>query len=323
MTSSTDKKNIAITGANGFIGKYLVNILSEVPDVSLRLLVRSPSDSNSFASNVIQIEGDLTKPETLDDFLVQGCIVVNLAYSFDATSEQNIIAVNNLISACKKNNIKRIIHCSTAAVYGRTNEDVVTELSQRSPRTVYGKTKLLIEEILHAESRGNFEYVNLRPTAVYGPEGQGLMKLANNMTNGNVVKNYLISSLFNYRSMNLVHVSNVVAAIVFLFDVGVDGDSYIISEDDEAKNNYKMVERYIFKRLKNKYYIFPPVRVPLMVLSLMLRLLGRDSINPKMNYYSNKLDKLGFKHVISLDQGLDEFCTWYQQKQHVQDRGEN
>jgi len=307
---------IAITGANGFIGKYLVNALSEIPDISLRLLVRTPSDNNNLPSNIIQINGDLTKPETLEEFLVQGCTVINLAYSFDATSDQNIMAVNNLISACKKNNIKRIIHCSTAAVYGHVQLDSVNESNQCSPKSSYGKTKLLIEEMFFSESKGNFEYVNIRPTAVYGAEGPALMKLINSLVNESNVANYLRLCLFNVRSLNLVHVSNVVAAIQFLIDADeeIDGQTYIVSEDFESKNNYKYVETYIRMRLTKRRYIVPPLSLPLILLSWLLRLLGRDSTNPRMVYDTEKLRNTGFKYVTSLDSGLDGLCSWYENK---------
>jgi len=311
---------IAITGANGFIGKYLVSVLSEIPDISLRLLVRNPSGSNRFPTNIVQIKGDLTKPETLEKFLVHGCIVINLAYSFDASREINITAINNLISASKKNSIKRVIHCSTAAVYGHVSLDSVDESSQCNPHSSYGKTKLLIEDMFLSESKGNFEYVNVRPTAVYGAEGPALMKLINNLVNGNNVANYLRSCLFNVRTLNLVHVSNVVAAIKFLIDTDkeIDGQTYIISEDFESKNNYKYVETYIRERLTNRRYIVPPLPLPLGLLSWLLRLLRRDSINPKMVYDTEKLKNMGFKYVTSLDSGLDGLCGWYEKKNNTQ-----
>lgn len=318
MTAIKTSNVIAITGANGFIGRYLVKALTKLPDISLRLLVRNTSDINNYGDNVTQVEGDLTKPESLKGFLTTGCTVVNLAYSFAASNDQNIMAINNLIDICVENKIKRLIHCSTAAVYGRIYESGVDELSECNPRTDYGKTKLLIEQLLNESSSGNFEYVNVRPTAVYGPEGQALMKLINNLENENHIFNYLRSCLFNVRSLNLVHVSNVVSAIIILMDLNknIDGQTYIVSEDFEVNNNYRYVENFLLKRLTDRKYFLPPIHIPLFFLSLLLRFLGRDSVNPKMVYDTKKLKDIGFNYDISLDAGLDELCDWYRAQKH-------
>jgi len=314
VKTSSNPTIISITGANGFIGKNLVNALSKYSNISLRLLVRSPLDNKKLAPNITQIQGDLTKPETLKSFLVPGCIVINLAYNFGATSDQNITAAKNLIETCQNGKIKRLIHCSTAAVFGRTDRNIVDESTVCNPRTEYGRTKLLIEKMIHAGSEGRFEFVNTRPKEVYGPGGQALKKLINNLVNGNNLVNYLRSCLFNVRVLNLVHVSNVVAAIIFFVetDNAIDGETYIISEDFDPINNYKYVEAYLLGRLTNRRYLISPVQLPLMILSLFLRLLGRDSSDPRIQYNAEKIKNIGFEYVVPLNSGLDELIEWYQ-----------
>ncbi len=316
---------IAITGANGFIGRHLVQALTKLPYVSIRVLVRSLSGANHYGKNVTHFEGDLTKLDSLKGFLTEGCTVVNLAYSFSSSNDQNISATNNLIKLCGESNIKRLIHCSTAAVYGRINSSCVDELSECNPGTDYGKTKLLIEQILSASSKGRFEYVNVRPTAVYGPEGQALKKLVNDLENDNYLFNYLRSCFFNVRSLNLVHVSNVVSAIIFLMDLNkeVDRQMYIVSEDFESNNNYKYVENFLLRRLLNRQHPIPPIHIPLFFLSLLLRFLGRDSVNPSMLYDTKKLKNIGFNYEMSLDAGLNELCDWYELQRKSNILGDN
>lgn len=315
MTMSNNNNIIAITGANGFIGKYLVDELSKNTNISLRLLVRNAESYNNHYSNVTLVEGDLTRLDSLGEFLISGCTVINLAYNFGATSEQNIIAAKNLFECCKKSNVKRLIHCSTAAVYGRAPGDIMYESSECLPLSTYGKTKLFIEKIFNTKSEVEFEFVNIRPTAVYGNKGPALMKLINNLENGNNFMNYMRSCLFNLRALNLVHVSNLVAAIIFLVEAkeNIGGETYNISEDFEVDNNYKYVEDYLRRRLSNKGYLFPIVSLPLLILSFILRLLGRDSVNPRMRYNTDKIKKIGFEYKMSLDSGLDELIEYYKQ----------
>jgi len=303
---------IAITGAHGFIGKHLIEKVLERGDVLIRSLVRDPDILYGHSHNLTEIHGDLTKLETLSDFLLPGCTVVNLAYGFNLSNDENLRAAGNLLEICKKYQVRRLIHCSTASVYGRNLEDVVDEETICNPKTEYGRTKLLIEQILRDGARGHFEFVNLRPTSVFGPGGLALIKLFDNLSNGSMALNYLRSCLFSHRKLNLVSVETVVAAILFIYDKGqdVDGQTYIISEDDELINNFEYVEKYLLHELYGKYYSAPPLKLPLRILSVILRIRGRDADNPYKIYDSSKIRKAGFHPPRPLLSTLTEFVQW-------------
>ena len=51
-------------------------------------------------------------------------------------------SIKNLLEACKAADARQLIHCSTAAVVGRTPDSVVNENSPCCPVTNYGITKL-------------------------------------------------------------------------------------------------------------------------------------------------------------------------------------
>lgn len=113
--------------------------------------------------------------------------------------------------------------------------------------------------------------------------------------------------------MNLVHVSNVVAALLFLMDYpgNLDGEAFIVSDDDSHSNNFSDVEEFLMRALGVPDYNLPRVPVSLCLLAFFLRCLGRNSINPRRNYASDKLIGLGFKRPVSFDAGLVEYATWY------------
>jgi nucleoside-diphosphate-sugar epimerase len=310
MQAEAQNLVVAITGARGFIGRHLIEGVLERGDVLIRALVRNPAPLIRQHHNLTVIHGDLTKLETLSCFLVPGCTVVNLAYSSELTPAENLLSIENLIKVCKKSHVKRVIHCSTASVYGRTHENTVNEESLCNPKTEYGITKRLIEQMLEDGARGNFEFVNLRPTSVFGYEGPALTKLISDLTNRNrLLLNYLKSCLFNKRKLNLVDVGTVVAAILFIFDKahGVDGQSYIISEDHEFINNFEYIEKLFLSELYGRYYFLPPIRLPLTLLSLILNLCGKDADNPLLIYDSSKIRKLGFNPPRPLKSNLVNF----------------
>jgi nucleoside-diphosphate-sugar epimerase len=218
------------------------------------------------------------------------------------------------LNACVAAKIKRIIHCSTVAVVGPTSEKNVTELTQCRPISSYGKTKLKIENIIIETGRNNFEVIVVRPTSVFGPNGAPLQKLTNNLiVSGAKLTNYLRSSLFGVRSMNLVSVANVVAAIEFLINERkkIYFEIFILSDDDSSLNNFIGVENYLINYFKLDGYSIPRMKLPLVFLELILRIMRRNSTNPKCIYLSNKLKNWGFNKPVKLDEALAEYALWY------------
>jgi len=264
------------------------------------------------------VEGDLLKPETLRDLFVPGCAVINLAYLNHSSFRENLAAMENLIENCLEARIQRLVHCSTAVVVGGVPDDVITEVTPCDPNNEYETTKLHIEELLKEKARGHFELAILRPTAVFGPGGKNLLKLADDLTRGNVFVNYLKSCLYDSRRMNLVHVDNVVSALLFLAFTNqtMDREIFIISDDEYLENNYRDIEKYLMRHLGCKEYPRPRIPLPQLLLTNVLKLAGRSNLNPDRIYRSEKLRNAGLKKNISFEAGLKTFAEWYR-KTHL------
>ena len=310
---------IAVVGASGYIGRHLVTELAQKNDCRVKVLSRTQTGKTigtAWPTGVEVIQGDLHNPESLQEFLEAGCVVINLAYHWGAGEVTNLALTRNLLNACKLIRVRRLIHCSTAAVTGRATHDRVTEKTECRPITEYGITKLKLEQVIVSTAKGCFDTAILRPTSVFGPGGEPLKKLANDLVGGNHFLNYLKSCLFGFRRMNLVHIANVVAAILFLTrrKESIDGEIFIVSDDDATANNYLEVERTLMSALNCRGYAFPRIPLPLYLLGLLLRLLGRNNINPKCNYSQTKLESLGFKSPVVFEDGLKEYADWYRSK---------
>jgi nucleoside-diphosphate-sugar epimerase len=302
---STDVTTVVVVGASGFIGEHLLNVLIERKDIELRVLVHRNRAKSHPCINFI--EGDLLKPDSLDALLGKNCTVINLAY----LAQNNLDAMVNLAKACAKNRVRRLIHCSTAVVAGRASSDWVTESTTCVPISEYEQTKLRIEKVLFEKALGKFEVSILRPTAVFGQGGKNLLKLANELMAGNMWINYVRSCLFNRRSMNLVCVENVVAALVFLLDdKKVDREIFFISDDDSLINNYRDIENRLLANF-GKSYPVPRIFVPEFILGAILNLAGKSKTNPSIKYSDQKLAVLGFKKPQNLEAAIDTFAAWY------------
>jgi len=305
---------LAVTGATGFLGQHLLDFLADRGDIQVRALIHRNRSANILSrENLVAIEGDLENPETLNELMQPGCTVVNLVYLGDRSKRKNLDAMENLAQTCARARVKRLVHCSTAVVVGGARHGVITESTPCHPTTEYEATKLAVEEIFQRRAVNDFEVAILRPTAVFGPGGKNLLKLANDLMKGKRTINYLKSCLFNHRRMNLVYVANVVSAIAFLTEMagGIGPEVFIVSDDEDPSNNYRDVEKYLMKSFEYADCLVPRIPLPPFALAVLLRLAGRSHWNPSRVYSCEKLLKAGFRKPVAFGSGLAFFADWY------------
>jgi nucleoside-diphosphate-sugar epimerase len=310
-------KIFAITGASSFIGQHLIRTLRSRGDVETRLLIhRSRPKELTERKGIKLIKGNLLRQDSSRALFENDCTVINLAYLNGLPIRENLTAMKNLVENCIEARIKRLIHCSTAVVVGGTRDDIVTEETRCEPISEYETTKLQIEELLKKKARDHFELAILRPTVVFGPGGKNLLKLAGDLTAGRVSLNYLKSCLYGSRKMNLVYVDTVVAALLFLAFTAqeMNGDTFIISDDEYPTNNYRDIETYLIREFGCVDYPVPRIPLPPFLLSRMLRLAGRSNFNPNRVYRSEKIRSLGFRKTTPFETGLLSFAEWYRQE---------
>ncbi len=84
--------------------------------------------------------------------------------------EVNIKGTFNVLEACVKNNIKRLVFSSSASVYGDALQEPMTEEHPYNNTNFYGATKIADEHMCRAfYHRYKLPYVGLRYMNVYGP----------------------------------------------------------------------------------------------------------------------------------------------------------
>jgi nucleoside-diphosphate-sugar epimerase len=306
---------IAVTGATGFIGRRLIQALAARANVAIRVLAR---DSGAIAGTGFRgdaIEGDMRDPAIFTRLLEEGCTWVNLAHLDLPSETDQVDAMSSLLEVCRRKRIKRLVHCSTAVVAGRSSARVVTESTDCLPGDRYEATKLSVEQVLHRYA-GQLEVVILRPTAVFGPGGRNLIKLADELRTRPAFVNYLKSCLEGGRRMNLVHVDNVVAALTLLIDAParVAGEVFIVSDDEAPDNNFRDVERTLMTGLGISDYPVAPATLPRWMLSAALRAAGRSNSNPYRVYDCSKIVACGLKKPVAFAKGLADFAAWYRDR---------
>jgi len=164
---------VLLTGATGFIGHHLVDLLkSEGFDV--RCLVRKTSNISKLVGKVEFAYGEVTSPESLEEAVKGVDYIVHLAGVIKALNPEGYYRVNtqgtiNLFNATLKNNqnIKRFVFISSQAA-SRPSETPIKENEPSAPVTSYGKSKLETEKFLNQNS-DKLPVTIIRPSAVYGP----------------------------------------------------------------------------------------------------------------------------------------------------------
>jgi UDP-glucose 4-epimerase len=174
---------ILVTGGAGFIGKHLVRSLLEKGNAVTIFDNFSNSTKESISSLVEMgvkiIEGDITKPlETINAVKDQEAVIhlaakISVSESISnplETFRVNVDGTNNVLTACEKNDVKKLIVSSSAAVYGEGSLNVnLTEESKTNPISPYGESKVMMEQkITQWESNHDIKCIILRFFNIYG-----------------------------------------------------------------------------------------------------------------------------------------------------------
>jgi dihydroflavonol-4-reductase len=229
---------IFITGGTGFIGRHTVELLTKT-NHQLVLLTRNTS-STSFLSklnnqNVTIIKGDLIDEGSLLNGM-QGCdAVINIAaqYTFwepdkKIYSKINIKGTQNVMECSLKVGIKKIVHISTAGVFGKPSEEPFNEKTPvgTAQFSEYFRTKYEGDRIAWSlyEKKG-LPLVVIYPVCVLGP---GDPKASGNYVQ-NLINRRLPATVFNNKMFSFVCVKDVAQAIVNALEKENNiGEKYLI-----------------------------------------------------------------------------------------------
>jgi nucleoside-diphosphate-sugar epimerase len=294
---------VVILGAGGFLGRALLSAAAaRQPVKAVARTILAPREG------VTWFAADLSQPASLDAILSPGDVVINAAHASSASDATNRQLLDNVIQACERRRVARLLHCSTAVVAGATRETRVTESTTCVPVTPYERTKLALEHQVADAGKRGLDVAILRPTAIVGPGGANLLKLSRALRGGNAVANYLRACLFGTRPMHLVPVRNVAAGLVHVagFATALRGEIYHVAADEDPDNNFATVERLLLSSLGLPARRLAPMPVSPRILGALLRMLGRSDTGVARVYDSQKLRDTGFTPPDSVATAIGE-----------------
>ena len=178
-------KKILVTGADGFIGSHLTEILS-----AKGYEVKALSQYNSFnnwgwleqvnCKNDIEIlSGDIRdsnycKTITKDvEIIFHLAALIAIPFSYiapDSYIETNIKGTLNICHAAKENGISRLIHTSTSEVYGTAQYVPIDEKHPLQPQSPYSASKIAADAMaMSFYNSFDLPVTIARPFNTYGP----------------------------------------------------------------------------------------------------------------------------------------------------------
>jgi len=274
------RKNILITGINGFIGNHLKNYFRN------KNTIHSLNKITKFKIKLVQKNNELC-PDIIFHCAGPSSVsksIINPKKDY----EKNYLLTKNLLDSYKYKKIKPIIYIfSSAAVYGNKRNYL-------KPISPYGKNKLRVENLCKIYSKKyNFRFIIMRLFSVYGTglKKQFFWDICEKIRK----KKYTFFGTGNEKR-SWLHVNDLILAIN---KIKLKKNKYIILDIGSLKpQTNKFIVNLFLKKNKKK-------------VKLNFNNISRkgDPVNLISN--NNRITKFGWKPKIDINKGITEYINWY------------
>ncbi len=176
-------KTVLITGGSGFLGINLIRYLRTKGVEEIRVLDIADFDYPEANESWLKFtKGDVRNPAAVNA-CVAGCdMVVNTAaalplYSPEDIRTTEVDGARNVITACRRAGVPRMIQISSTAVYGVPKRHPIYEEDELIGVGPYGNAKIEAEKVCRDARSSGFCVPIIRPKSFIGPERLGVFAL--------------------------------------------------------------------------------------------------------------------------------------------------
>ena len=180
-----NNKSILITGGAGFIGSHLANALIEKKNDVIVLdnfSTGRPQNLEHIREKIQLVECDISQRSKWQNLFKNVDWVFHLASLADIVPsiekpdeyyQSNVNGTFNVLEACRKHGVKKIVYSASSSCYGIPDEYPTKETADIRPQYPYALTKYQGEElVMHWCQVYDLPAVSLRLFNVYGPRSR-------------------------------------------------------------------------------------------------------------------------------------------------------
>jgi len=323
LTNKLENARVLVVGGAGFIGGFVVTELLNEPvkeviiyDNFTRGKMDNIADSlNDDRCTIFPLGGDVREIDILDKAMEGIDYVFHLAAmwllhckDFPRTAfDVNIGGTFNVLEACVKHKVKKLIYCSSASVYGDAVEVPMTEDHPFNNKNFYGATKIAGEAMCTAyNDRYNLNIIGLRYMNVYGP-GQdqhavysGVVPIMLNKIDRNEQPTINGDGSQAY---DFIYVEDTARANIAAVQSDVNFGFYNVGT--EVQTTIKQLCDTILRLKKSELkVIYKPYSADD----------ARQLVQNRIGSRKKAEEELGFKYTYSLEDGLNKLIAWRDEK---------
>ena len=178
---------ILVTGAGGFIGSHLTELLlREGHDVRALVLYNSRGQWEHLEEVEPRLRGrlEVTLGDVRDARFVRNAVkgvdavlhlaaLIGIPYSYHAPAsyvDTNVTGSLNVLEACREEGVKRVVMTSTSEVYGTALYTPIDEKHPLQAQSPYAASKIAADKLAESYHKSfGLPVVTLRPFNTYGP----------------------------------------------------------------------------------------------------------------------------------------------------------
>ncbi len=324
--------NVLVTGAAGFLGGHLVDMLVERGD-EVRAMVR-PGEATGHLGSLKQVKivyGDMTDSDSLQRAVKGVRRVYHVAARTGPWGPEsaylavNVLGLAELIRAASNAGVQRIIHTSSITVYGHHLRGLVTEeYPCHVEDNPYSRTKVAGERLItDLVKRYHAPIVIVRPAWIYGPrDSNSFARFVALVESG---RSFLIGSGTNI--VPLVHVRDVAQGLIKAGDAGDEaiGRFYTLADDrpvTQAQYLNAIADALGVPHV-SRHLPYSALYTAGRVAEVLWQLLGRAAPPPITTYGITLLGgdqrfsiekarrELGYVPTYDITSGVNEGVRWY------------
>jgi nucleoside-diphosphate-sugar epimerase len=163
----SDRRKILVTGAGGFIGGRIVEVMHTLEIGEIRAGLRRWSSGARIGRFPIEmVKCDIRNPDEVTEALRGITHVVHCAVGEQSTTVEG---TRVLLEGALKSGVKRVVHISTVDVYGTPEGNVDEQYPLTLTGRPYGDSKIEAERVCQELAARGLPITILRPSLVHGP----------------------------------------------------------------------------------------------------------------------------------------------------------